>query len=141
MIRVAGLSDVKRIKDADNEGTLNMTAAEKSRQGAQDWYARIVGNTLVKEYPGIQWKVTIVLSKNGGLAYIQVPRISGKFGMSVHLKGVSLNLEQEVKLAGGELLERFNVSRLESAAENDLNSLPRDITGEAIGASKGEVSK
>jgi hypothetical protein len=136
MIQIAGASDIRRIKQG--EALDELTPAEKARQEAQDWYARVVGQTLVKTYPGVQWKVTIRMGKSGGVAYIQVPRISSQFGMIIHLSDTVFELEHEARQGGGELLERFGISREAWAAERDFSKLKRDIRGEAIGAAKGE---
>lgn len=138
MIRIATERDIHRIKNLDGEKVQEMSAAEKARLDAQDWYAKIVGTTLVKNYPEIQWKVTIRMGKTGGIAYIQVPAISSQFGMIVHLSDTALVLEEEAKAGGGELLERFGIARSGAKAQNDLLHLRRDVRGEAIGARKGE---
>jgi hypothetical protein len=138
VIIVAQPSDVKRVKQG--EPLAELTPAERARVEAQDNYAKIVGSTLVKHYPGIQWKVTIRVGKQGGIAYVQVPRISSQFGMVVHLSDTAFELEEEARLGGGELLERFGITRNAAGAEADLRRLRRDFRGEAIGAAKGEQS-
>lgn len=107
-------------------------------QAARDYKAGIVGRTLVKHYPWVNWLVDIKMDKDGGLAYIRVPEISTKYGMIVMLTEVQPALEYETRKAGGELLERFNVSRGENAGR-DIIQLRRGADGEAIGAQKGEI--
>jgi hypothetical protein len=136
VIIIAQPADVKRVKQ--NEPLSELSPAEVERAAAQDNYAKIVGSTLVKHYPGIEWKVTIRLGKSGGIAYVQVPRISSQFGMVVHLSDTAFELEEEARLGGGELLERFGITRNAAGAEADLRRLRRDFRGEAIGAAQGE---
>lgn len=127
------MNDVTRIVDAGEE------TLEQLSKSVRDYYAGIVGRTLRKHYPTIDWLVTIKMDKTGGLAFIQVPQISLKHGIAVMLTERVPLLEDETKKAGGEFLERFRVTRdRRGDAAADLFRIKRNILGEAIGAATGE---
>ena len=106
-------------------------------QAERDRHAGIIGRVLTKHYPAVNWLVDIKIDKTGGVAFIRVPDISIKYGMVVKLTASQLVLEYETEKAGGELLERFNISRTINAGR-DIIHLKRSADGEAIGAAKGE---
>lgn len=136
-IHIANNLDIKRFIESEDLDTPQEIALKQWR----DYYAQLVGPVLVRAYPSVQWRVTIRVAKDGALAYIQVPRISGSYGMVVKIPEHALipEIEKKVLLTGGELLERFNVRRARGATD-DLAALPRNVMGEVIGAEKGEVA-
>lgn len=111
---------------------------KKLKQKAMDRYAGTIGLALQREYPTINWLVDIEMERNGGVAAIRAPDISRRFGMWIKLSETDHLLEQEAREAGGELLERFNVSRGETG-DRDVIELPRLPNGETHGADKGEL--
>lgn len=137
MIKLASDADVRRLTTQTNVEELSIY--EKAIQAAQDNYARVVGSTLVKAYPGVKWKVTIRVEKTGATAFIQVPKVSMDYGQIIRIPESVFELERKAIAAGGELLERFFIGR-GIHAEADLNKLNKDIKGNVIGAEKGEYS-
>lgn len=107
-------------------------------QPRKDFYAGVVGRTLMKHYPTMNWLVDIKMDKTGGLAYIRIPEISTKYGMTVMLTDAIPALEYDTMKAGGEVLERFKIRRTAGAAQ-DLSNIRRGADGEALNAKKGEI--
>lgn len=118
------MSDVLQVYNEDE-----MAKALKSRELRQT-----IGNTLGEAYKGIPWRVDV--SWDGGVATISSPLIdpTHRWGMVVHLNNDRATLVRKVKAMGGELLERFRVSRTTGMADH----LNRKINGEALGLAKGE---
>ena len=90
-----------------------------------------VGQALSKTYPKVRWGVDCV----GGVVQFWAPEISDQFGMVVHATRTNTDIENETIRKAGELLERFNVSRVNS----DFDNLKKNIRGQTYAASKGEV--
>jgi hypothetical protein len=107
-------------------------------QTARDHYAGVVGRTLMKHYPTVNWLVEIKIAPTGGVAFVRIPEISKVYGMIIKLSSSDLDLESSAIKQGGEMLERFNIPRLSGAAYA-LSSLKRGPDGEALNAKKGEV--
>ncbi|MBF0146377.1 MAG: hypothetical protein HQL84_09955 [Magnetococcales bacterium] len=91
-----------------------------------------VGDALWHAYPGYRWAVAIC----GGLARIRNLDLSGQWGFDIPLANLNHDpLLKGVIRAGGEILERYRLAR-RGADADELNTLPRWITGEA----KGDLS-
>ena len=101
-----------------------------------DWYARKIGETLRKHYPGRNWYVDI--NMDGGIAGVKCADISMKYGYVMHLTSCVEVLQRRAVSVGGEILERFRLSRARHASGDSLD-LVRDITGYAKGAKHGGV--
>ena len=65
-----------------------------------------VGEHLNKHYPGHLWAVHV----RGGVVMVQNLLLSGKWGFILKEKDLDPDLKMVMR-AGGELLERYNVSR------------------------------
>lgn len=109
---------------------------DASRKIRADKLCRSIGAVLQRHYPGRRWFADVNLQ--GGIAYIACPDISMRFGYSLRISRTMLQLEEAVKKAGGEILERFHLSR-ERAREGDTKFMPRNARGEVIGAREGEL--
>jgi hypothetical protein len=92
-----------------------------------------IGKALGRAYPQHPWMVA--MSDDGSVAQIVCPAISSEFGMVIHVNQINEELERKAVRMGGELLERFRVSR--TAA--DFSHLSRDARGSAHGAARGEA--
>lgn len=83
--------------------------AEDTRKDFDFWAARQAMAVLESEYPGHLWRV--VHDSAQGMAYISIPILMGvnKF-IAVNLKTHALD-SSRVKVAGGEILERYGLVR------------------------------
>ena len=100
-----------------------------------DHLCRSIGATLKRYYPNRDWAVDVSL--RGGVAKIFCPSISMRHAYVVKInKRTTLQIEQAVKHAGGEILERFRLSRQRDAM-GDERHLIRDLRGEVLRASTG----
>lgn len=91
----------------------------------------IVGRELCTHYPGHAWRVDADHRK--GLVDILNLSLSGKYGFRIEMKGMfsAPDLQKLAMRAGGEILERYNVSRSEFNAD-EMNNLPVDETGQTV---------
>jgi hypothetical protein len=82
---------------------------EDLRKEYDEWAAREVMKTLEAEYPGHHWRV--IHDSAQGVCLISIPILMGvnRF-MAVNLKTHALD-SHRVKLAGGEILERYGLLR------------------------------
>ena len=95
-----------------------------------------IGNFLAKLYPNRGWFVTI--GDDGSVAWIACTDISINFGICVHLAGeITFDIEQLIKRAAGEILERFNLAR--NAYAQDTDKLIIGVTGDEIHAKQGYI--
>ena len=109
---------------------------DAARKLRADKICRAIGGVLQKHYPGRRWFADVNLL--GGVAYIACPDISMRYGYSLRISRTWLELEKRVIRAGGEILERFHLSR-NRAQEGDTKYMPRNARGEALGAAEGEL--
>lgn len=105
----------------------DMRTALKGRQNRNT-----IGHALGRAYPTVPWHVDV--NVEGGIATITCPQISLQFGMVLHLTRDTAELERGAVRMGGELLERFRVSR----DCGDFSHLIRSVNGEVYQASRGE---
>lgn len=99
-----------------------------------DTLCKSIGATLLKHYPKRQWYVDV--SIKGGIVKIMSPSISLRFGFVIHLDKALHDLEREVLLAGGQILEMFKLSR-DRDAQGGEEILLRDARGEVLSARTG----
>lgn len=95
-----------------------------------------ISRELQRHYPGWNWGVDVNVRK--GLIDIKCMDIDARFGYTIRVTGLYSwdSLRDKVKLAGGEILERYNMPR----SRMDLDtwrSAPSDFTG----LMKGDTSK
>jgi len=97
--------------------------------------AKKIAELLHKHYPGHLWGVTV--ESENGIATVRNLYLSGNWGFILKLKDIQSypQLKKRVIWAGGELLERFNLSR-KRFNEDEYFSLPTDFAGQII-AEKG----
>lgn len=102
-----------------------MTNAQEQAVASQ------VGNLLHATYPGYIWLV----NAHDGVVTVHNALLSGQWGFL--LKITDLDPEgRAVKNAGGELLERYRLSRAcnRVVGQESMGSIKRDFRGEAIRA-------
>jgi len=85
-----------------------------------------IGKALGRHYPTHPWMVS--MSGDGTVAQIMCPAISQEFGMVIHANGSTEEIERKAVRMGGELLERFRVSRTVA----DFEHVKRNPRGNAI---------
>lgn len=74
--------------------------------------AREVLRVLLEQYPGYGWAVTTDILQ--GIVAVAIPQLMGTvFKYVIHVDKIAgpSDMEKEVKKAGGEILERFRLSR------------------------------
>ena len=99
-----------------------------------DQLCRRMGAILQKHYPGIRWYVDVNI--NGGVSNIRCADISMSHGIYLHLLCSEIELERRVVKAGGEILERFTVSR-EKQSVRDISHIAKNAKGDAMLAKAG----
>jgi hypothetical protein len=92
-----------------------------------------IGKALGRAYPDHPWYVS--MSHDGTVAQVMCPGISTEFGMVIHVNQINLELEQKAVRFGGELLERFNVSR----RVGEFDHIEKDVRGQARAGKRGEL--
>lgn len=93
--------------------------------------AREIAETLHKHYPGHLWAVTC--QGDQGIATIRNLSLSGNWGFILHLPKIYSASEFGVRVVrgGGELLERYRVSR-GRARHDELAALRTDFAGNHV---------
>jgi len=111
------------------------TPDEASLAMASDRLCREIGGVLRKHYPNRLWHVHASVA--GGVATIQCPSITTRFGYQIHTHNKTHDqLRDAVVRAGGQILEMFDLSR-ERGAQGGEERLARDMRGEALQAATG----
>lgn len=102
---------------------------EFERREAERQMSKLVGETLVRHYPGRAWHVQV----NGTRIAIKCPDINASYGFVLfsHRYATASELSDAIMRAGGEILERSNLSR-EKGATGGEEDLKRDARGDAI---------
>lgn len=107
-------------------------SAEMKQAKLDYWMAEQVGTYISNAYKGRDWMVKFD-SKNG-LCIIGCPSLSGTKGYHIHVNraGSLHGLQERAKLACGEILERYGVSRDPIVDNVALEALPRNVKDEVI---------
>lgn len=112
----------QRDKDARNvrvaylaPGAVELGAATDPHKAADFAMTKAIGEVLARHYPRIPWGVRVDSAQ--GVAMIQVAHLMGATGHYViHLSKLAVDPGfKSVIRAGGEILERFGISRSRSA--------------------------
>lgn len=101
-------------------------------QLANEAIAKQVAEVLDKHYPGHAWAVNADVMQ--GIVKVHNLNLSGEWGFILKMDSL-LNdpTERPIVNAGGELLERFNISRGE-IKQHEIVDIKRDLRGAAIHA-------
>ena len=90
------------------------------------WLAHAIGRSLRKAYPGRDWLVRVDIA--GQVASIHCPHIHTQWGCMIHLDQCLHIIQKKAVHYGGELLERFRLSR-SRVLLGDMDALPRTALG------------
>lgn len=102
------------------------------------WIASQIGADLVKHYPGRQWGVDV--DGRNGVVIIMCPSVSLTKGYYIHCRKTdTVPLIQRARLAAGEILERYGVSRARIVDPGAIEALPRTLKDEVIVKNKGDT--
>lgn len=97
---------------------------------ANESIAREVAECLNKAYPGHAWAVRANVET--GLCQVYNLRLSGTWGFVLHLDDLATDPSMKLTIrAGGELLERYNLSRAR-LKEDEYADVKFDFTGQGI---------
>lgn len=92
--------------------------------------AKMVGAALCHKYPNHGWQVEA--DSRNGIAKIFMSQMSSSQGYIYKLKDISLGtFDREMMRVGGEMLERFSISR-GRFNEDSIKNVMRDPRGNAI---------
>lgn len=99
----------------------DMESASSKVGKMEMWIAKKIGSALVNKYPGRQWGVRVDVP--GGVMVILCPSVSNEKGYHMHLKGDTINtMELRAIRAGGEILERYGISRERNVDEKAIEA-------------------
>lgn len=98
--------------------------------------AALLGRVLQGAYPGRDWMVKV--SFDCSTATIFCAQVSLEYGYVLHTGVSTVELERKAFRAGGEILERFGLSRAKNNDGEDSSELLRDLRGNALGHKQGE---
>jgi len=95
--------------------------------------ANQVLEALNKKYPGFYGWWNVAIDTKGGMIQVRNMRISGKMGFVMRIVDVDADMKNVTRY-GGELLERYRLSREKSKVDftEEMVNMPRSYTGEAI---------
>ena len=92
--------------------------------------AKRLTEVLMKHYPGFMWGV--YANKEHGMVTVRNFTLSGEWGFMLHYDKVVEDVEDKLTIhAGGEILERYRVSRGRANGDH-LDSLPTDFAGRIL---------
>ena len=96
------------------------------------WIAKNIGETLVEHYPNRQWGVDVDIP--GNMVVIMCPSLSFDKGYHIAMTEdrTIQDLQQRAIRAGGEILERFGMSRNRKFDPEIIEGADRYFTGEVI---------
>lgn len=95
--------------------------------------ARHMADTLHKHYPGHLWAVTCDGTK--GIATVRNLALSGDWGYVLHLPLIysASEWDKRVLRAGGEILERYRISRASfDRVADQISAAPKNFAGRLI---------
>lgn len=101
---------------------------EARLSAAAEVQAKNAADMLHKHYPGWLWGVHV--DSDGGVMKVMLLSVSGSWGFIIKLKDLDPEY-RKVMRAGGEILERFNLSR-RGRREGDISDLQRDSFRRAV---------
>lgn len=102
------------------------------------YYAKNIGEDLVKHYPGRMWGVDVDLRNE--LIVIKCPSVSETKGYHLPIRGDTLaKLQERARKAAGEILERYGVSRDRIIDPVALEAMPRGVRDELIVPNKTDT--
>lgn len=95
------------------------------------WIAKRVGSALVNKYPRREWGVKVNIP--GQMVIVMCPSLSQKNGYHIKMMGMTVHdLAARAVKAGGEILERYNLSRERRFDPDQIETLDRTVDDEVI---------
>ncbi len=96
------------------------------------WIAKQIGDVLVKNYPNRQWGVDVDIP--GQMVVVMCPSLCMDKGYHISMMGDRTvhDLQMRAILAGGEILERYGISRGRIFNPDTIEGMERYFTGEVI---------
>ncbi len=103
----------------------------------EGWLAKQIGSALAKAYPSRDWGVGVNLAKGetlSGVVTVMCPSLSATKGHVLHISNeTAAGLVTRGIRAGGEILERYGITRNRKFDSDALETLDRNpLTDEAI---------
>ena len=92
-------------------------------------WAKRIAERLELSYPGYGWAVHADVKNN--IAQVRALKLAGEYGFTLHIDKLDPH-DKQIKWAGGEILERYKVSR-SRMKEDELLNKSRDLRGNVIG--------
>lgn len=109
------------------EREIAMDPVDREFRAKDEAFGQAIGSELVKHYKGHGWEVEVDI--RNGIARIFNKYTSNTHGYLLHLKLLNpSNFSAEIMRVGGDLLERFGVSR-GKFDEDEIMGLKRDHKG------------
>lgn len=97
---------------------------------ANEAISREIAECLEKHYPGHAWGVRADVEQ--GIVQVFNLRLSGQWGFTLHIDDLQHDPSMRLTIkAGGELLERYNLSR-GGAVEHQYRDINFDFKGDAV---------
>ena len=97
---------------------------------ANEEIARTIAECLDKAYPGHAWAVRADVET--GIVHVYNLRLSGQWGFVLKIDDLATDPSMMLtKRAGGELLERYNLSRT-AIKEHEYETIRFDFKGDAV---------
>lgn len=97
----------------------------------EQWIAKKLGEKLVSTYPRRQWGVNVDVQ--GRMIIITAPSLSTSHGYHIAMNGDTIDaLERRAVDAGGEIMERYGLSRGRLYNPDHEDALPRNLRDEAM---------
>lgn len=113
------------------EDPVVMGPEEAKTYAANRSIAHFIGGELKRHYPLRVWAVQPQVDQ--GVVDIFLLDATGRWAYTLHLAHKTFEiLGREAVRAGGEILERFNLSREKRFNRDHVETLSRNIRGEAI---------
>lgn len=94
------------------------------------WIAKNVGEHVANHYPNRQWRVDVDLM--GGMLTLMCPSVSNTKGYFIKMDRPLQDLQLRAKMAAGEILERYGLSRARAFNPDTLETLNRDGRDEVV---------
>lgn len=106
--------------------SLVITLDDAGRQVMEIALAKRAADYLVQKYPGYAWIVTV----NAGVLDIRNVSLSGRWGYRIkHVDSFSAtDLDKQLMRAGGEILERYRITRARLTGEKATDKVMANST-------------
>lgn len=109
-----------------NDGGMALQVEGTQQTALEMQLAKTCGDTLLKHYPGYLWAVTV----NKGLIQVVNLNLSGRWGFVIRSNKVysASELDRQLRTAGGEILERYRITRAKLTPEGAASKVMANAT-------------